>query len=89
MTKITTPRPGLIRPPRQPAPAPLPVLNVHAAASPIASIRYGIASSTSTTREMTVSVQPRKYPARRPVTTPTRVERAVAAKATISETRAP
>ena len=55
MTKITTLIPGLISPPRQPAPP-----SVHAAASPVARSRYGIASSTSTLRETSVSAQPRK-----------------------------
>src|SRR3954468_9925396 len=90
ITKITTPIPGLIRPPRHPAAEPvLVVLKVQAAASPIASIRYGIARSTSTKRETIVSVQPRKYPARRPAITPRSVATKVAAKATFSETRAP
>jgi hypothetical protein len=59
ITKMTTPTPGWIAPPRQP-PSPSWAPTVHAEASPAASRRYGIASRTSTLREIRVSVQPRK-----------------------------
>ena len=53
--KITTPRPGLISPPRQPA-AEAP----QAAAMPIAKRRIGIDRITSIVREMSVSSLPPK-----------------------------
>ncbi len=53
ITAMTTGTPGLISPPMQPLP------NEHAEARPMASSRYGMASQASTTRETSVSTQPR------------------------------
>ena len=49
ITKITSPRPGLTRPPRHPS-----VVVPHAATMPIANSRSGIASMTSTPRDRRV-----------------------------------
>ena len=64
MIVITTVRPGWSAPPRHPS------LPEHADARPRPSSRTGNASSTSMTRAMTVSVQPRKKPAIMPIVTP-------------------
>ena len=53
MTKMTTGRPGLRRPPKQPLPS------EHAAPRPIASSSTGNASWMSMMRESTESIQPR------------------------------
>ena len=83
MIVITTVRPGWSVPPRHPS------LPEHADARPRPSSRTGNASSTSMTRAMTVSVQPRKKPAIMPMVTPISTDRPVPTNATSSDTRAP
>ena len=54
MMRLTSIRPGLISPPRQPS-----SLAPHAEASPSASSRIGSDSTTSVVREISVSILPR------------------------------
>ena len=61
----------------------------HAEARPSASSRIGNESTTSVSREMKVSVLPRKNPETTPSTVPMTSEMPVAAKAMISDVRAP
>ena len=84
MIRLTRSRPGLIRPPKQPS-----AVAPHAEASPSASSRIGSDSTTSVSREMKVSVFPRKNPEMTPRTVPMISEMPVAANAMTSDVRAP
>src|SRR3954467_9979113 len=84
ITAITTVRPGLISPPRQPS------FDVeHAATTPTAIRIWGTASSTSARRESIVSTTPPKKPARRPTTSPIVRANPLATTPTNREVRAP
>src|SRR5690348_18354256 len=83
MNKIN-PRPGLMKPPKQPA-----LEKLHAAARPMANKSKGSASTMSTVRDIKTSTHPPTKPAISPSTDPSATAMPVAPIATINDVRNP